>query len=150
MASDVDAIDILPRRVLASPDGVREALGLHLPEVLERLASDAKAGDPQALRLYMQHAITQERPDAERVLVPGLAAAQTLQEKADCVLAAVAASHCSAEAGEKLLRLIDTYGKAVVMSNHEARLAAIEGAQRGRLPVAERVEPITGDFGDFA
>lgn len=128
------------------PAGVRTSLAPHLPAVLERLAADAKAGDSQAMRLFAQLAITQERPDAERVLVPGLAAAQTLQEKADCVLAAVASGHCSAEAGEKLLRLIDTYGRAVKTDALEARLASIEAAQRGRAPVAERVS----DFTDIA
>ena len=41
--------------------------------------------------------------------------------------AGMAAGQISATAGDKLLRMLDTYSKAVVLDEHERRLQAIEG-----------------------
>jgi len=48
---------------------------------------------------------------------------------ATAILAAVADGEISAEAGDRLLRMLDTYGKAVVLDEHERRLQAIEGSK---------------------
>lgn len=139
---------------VADPAAVREQLAPHLPEVLARLAADAKAGDPQATRVFFQLAVAQARPESERVSVPAFADAATLQEKAEAIIRAAATGAISAEAAERLLRVLDVYSRAVKTDALEARLEAIESAQRGgRAPLAQRVDapaPNTFDPSDIA
>ncbi len=72
------------------------------------------------------------------MVVPGLKEAATLQEKATAILAAVADGEISAEAGDRLLRMLDTYGKAVVLDEHERRLQAMKAARRSIQPYPTR------------
>jgi hypothetical protein len=66
-------------------------------------------------------------PEREKVNLPGLAIAVSLREKCDVIIAGVAQGSISAEAAEKLLKLVDLYRSAITADNHEYRLRRLEG-----------------------
>lgn len=103
--------------------------------VIRKLVELAEAGDPVSIRLVLERLAPVPRPEAEKVVVPGLKEAGTLQAKATAILSAVADGQISAEAGDRLLRMLDTYGKAVVLDEHERRLQAIENRRPRKGPV---------------
>lgn len=115
---------------------VREILEPHRQTVIEKTIELAKAGDPQAQRLFMQYLAPAPRQESERVVIPGLAEADTPKEKADCILGAVAIGAISFEAGERALRMLGIYLQAITASDHEARLRALEDGK----PVASTIE----------
>lgn len=102
------------------------ALEPHLPAVLQKAVELALLGDPAAMKLVLERAAPQPKQDAERVSIPGLAQATTVQGKADCIVAAVADGTVSVEAGERALSLLERYVRTVVADDHERRLQAIE------------------------
>ncbi|KWW37669.1 hypothetical protein [Cupriavidus metallidurans] len=118
----------------SAADQIRTLIEPHKAEIIAKAVELAKAGDPASLRLCLERLAPVPRPEAEKVVVPGLREAPTLQAKATAILAAVADGQISAEAGDKLLRMLDTYGKAVVLDEHERRLQAIEGRRRSAAP----------------
>ena len=100
----------------------------------------AKLGDPASMKLVLERYAPIAKQDGERVIVEGFASAPTLELKAQAVMAAVATGQVTAEAGERLLRTLDTYARVVVADDHEKRLQALE-AMRGA------PKPITLDAG---
>lgn len=121
-----NSVDRLSRREEAA-EQVRKLLDPHKPALINRAVELALAGDPACLRLCLERISPLPRPEAEKVFVPGLAQAPTLQAKATAIMGAVASGHISAEAGDRLMKLLDTYAKAIVADDHEKRLALLEG-----------------------
>jgi hypothetical protein len=113
----------------SAAEEIRALIEPHKAEIIAKAVELAKMGDPVSLRLCLDRLAPTPRQEAEKVVVPGLKEAATLQEKATAILAAVADGEISAEAGDRLLRMLDTYGKAVVLDEHERRLQAIEGSK---------------------
>jgi hypothetical protein len=126
-------------------DQIRAMLAPHREDVIARLVELAKLGDPACLRLYMERIAPAPRAEDEKVSIPGLASAVTLREKAECILGAASRGEISAFAADKLMALLDKYRLAVVATDHEARLAALE---QGRLP-AKAIEGETIDMDDL-
>lgn len=118
----------------------------HLQGTLAKLAELAKAGDSRSAELLLKYIAPPARPDAERVSIPGFRDAPDLKGKAEAVLAAAASGHCSAEAAQKLLAVLDSYSRAVTAVDHEERLRALEGGQAVRtFDSMARVLPDTFD-----
>lgn len=115
-----------PRGPSAS-EQIRALIEPHKEAIIAKAVELAKMGDPVSLRLCLERLAPSPRPEAEKVIVPGLKEAATLQDKATAILSAVADGGISAEAGDKLLRMLDTFGKAIVLDEHDRRLRAIEG-----------------------
>lgn len=111
--------------------------------VLNKLAALAEMGDPKSMQLFLAYIAPPARPEDEKVSIPGFAEAPTLREKAEAVILAAAQGHCSAVAAERLLRVLDIYGKAALADEFEARLAALEGQRPGARAVAEDSTDIT-------
>ena len=111
----------------SAAEQVRALIEPHKAAIIAKAVELAKMGDPASIKLCLERLAPIPRPEDEKVVVPGLADAPTLQAKATAILAAVAAGQISATAGDKLLRMLDTYSKAVVLDEHERRLQAIEG-----------------------
>ncbi|OJZ17941.1 MAG: hypothetical protein BGP21_06410 [Thiobacillus sp. 65-29] len=127
---------LLPGHGLKSPgrprgkspsEQVRDLIEPHKAEIIAKAVQLAKMGDPTSIKVCLERLAPAPRPEAEKVVVPGLKEAETLQDKATAILAAVADGEISAEAGDKLLRMLDTYAKAVVVDEHERRLRTLEG-----------------------
>lgn len=127
-----------PRGPSAS-EMIREMLLPHQPELVAKVVELAKLGDPAALKLCLERLAPTPRQEAEKIIIPGLAHAPTIQGKCDSILAAVADGHISTEAGERALRMISTYLAAAVATDHEARLAALEDGKT-RLAVLEAAQ----------
>lgn len=84
----------------------------------------------RALELALSRLAPPPKQDSERVFIPGFRDAPDLKGRADAVIAAAAEGHISAEAAERLLRMLDTYGRAITLSDHEERLRAMEAGRR--------------------
>ena len=111
-------------------DLIRAFLETRRGAMLIKLADLAEAGDPRSLQIALSYLSPPAKPDSERVSIPHFKNATSLAEKAEAVIAAIATGHCSAEAGERLLRVLDVYSRAIVADDHERRLAAIEGVKK--------------------
>jgi len=106
---------------------VRALIDPHKEEIIAKCIELAKLGDATSMKLCLERLAPIPRAEDEKVVVPGLKSALTMHDKATAIMEAVADGHISATAGEKLLRMLDTYGKAVILDEHERRLKAIEG-----------------------
>lgn len=107
----------------------------HLEGTLTKLAELAKLGDGKSAELLLKYVAPPARPDAERVQIPGFSEAPDLKSKAEAVLAAAATGHCSAEAAQKLLAVLDVYARAVHATEMEERLSALEAGRGTPKPV---------------
>jgi hypothetical protein len=121
---------------------VAQYLEPHAKALLDKALDLAKLGDPASLKLVLERLAPVPKQDAERVQVPGLRDAPTLAAKATAILSAVADGTITAEAGDKLLRMLDTYGKAVVLDEHTQRLDALE---KGRPALPATVIDLASD-----
>lgn len=101
----------------------------HMQAILDKAIELAKLGDPASMKLIADRYAPPAKPASERVSIPGFADAASLQEKAQAVLAAAASGHCSAEAAERLLRVLDVYSRAVSTTALEARMLALESGR---------------------
>lgn len=101
---------------------------------------DISSAKVRALELALSRIAAPPKQESERVTVPGFAEATTLQAKAEAVITAAATGEISAEAAERLLRVLDVYSRAIVSTELERRIAAIEA---GRAPIT-----VNGSDGD--
>ncbi len=115
-----------------------EAIRKHLEpsklKVLDKLTELAKAGDPRSIEVYLRYFSPGARQEDEKVQVPGLAEAPTMEAKAQAVIAAVAAGQISTAAGATALTLLDRYTKLILAADFDARLKALEQGRAGPKP----------------
>jgi hypothetical protein len=111
-------------------EAIRLLIEPHKAEIVAKLVELAKLGDPKSQALALAYVAPPARGESERVNIPGFKEATGLQAKAEAVIAAAATGHCTAEAAERLLRVLDVYARAVVADDHERRLAAIEAGKK--------------------
>ena len=112
----------------SAAEQVRVLIEPHKEEIIAKAVELAKKGDPVSLRLCLERLAPTPRPEAEKVHVPGLADAKTFAGKCNAVIHAVSTGDISAEAGERVLRLLDVYRKAHETDDLARRLAATEAA----------------------
>lgn len=105
---------------------IRRHLEPRKVEVLNKLGELAAAGDPRSIELYLRYFSPGARPEDEKISVPGLAEAGTMEEKAQAIVQAVSSGAISATAGTNALALLEKYAKLVIADDHERRLHAIE------------------------
>jgi hypothetical protein len=129
---------------------VRAEIAPHREKIIARALDIIQNGEDRdaitAARLLLERLAPAPRPSAERVSVPGLASATTLKAKCETIIAAVSGGAISAEAGEKLLRMIDVFRAATTADELERRMDALE---RGRMPAARVIEPAPDDCADL-
>lgn len=127
----------------SAAEQVRALIEPHKAAIIAKAVELAKMGDPASIKLCLERLAPIPRPEDEKVVVPGLADAPTLQAKATAILAAVAAGQISATAGDRLLSMLATFSKAVVFDEHERRLQEIEGKRRKHaLPTRNDIEDL--------
>lgn len=137
---EADGRFITPPRSPGRPRGpteselIREALQPKKAAVLAKLAELAALGEPRAMELFLRYFSPGARPEDERFVVPGLAQATTMEDKAGAIVAAVSNGQVSASAGERALALLEKYVRVVLVDDHERRIQAIE---QGRSQVAK-------------
>lgn len=103
----------------------REALAEHGDELVQRAVELALAGDTQALRLCLERAIPAYRPAAEPVHFE--LDGDTLTEKAESVLAAIAAGDLDPQTGKALVDSIAGFAKLAEIDEIRERLDRLEG-----------------------
>lgn len=107
-------------------DLIRKKLAPHREAVLDKLVELAVAGDPKSQSLFLAYLAPPARPEPERVLLPGLLEAKTLEDKASMVLGAIGAGQCSVDMGVQLLTALGLFARAGKADELERRLDALE------------------------
>ena len=109
-------------------DKLRAALVKELPEVLEALVAQAKAGDTGAIKLILERTVPALRPvDAATPL--NLPVDGGLADQGRAVTAALAAGHLPANQAAGILQGLGNLAKLVELDELEKRIAALEGQQ---------------------
>lgn len=134
-------------RGLTRSERIRAAIEPFEKELVDTLLRVALQGDGneqvRALEAALSRITPPPRQESERVTVPGFADAPDLQTKAEAVIAAAATGHVSVEAAERLLRVLEIYAKAIVTTDLEKRLAALE---TGKARPSEVEDIVVGEF----
>ena len=110
---------------------IRALIAPNREAIVATLVAGALVGDVKAAEALLDRLAPRPRPTGERVHVPGLREATTIQGKADAILAAVAGGGISAEAGRAALAMLADYAKVRAVDDLEARLARLEAAAAG-------------------
>lgn len=109
---------------------LRAAIADRVPELLDRLMTQALAGDVAAARLLLERAVAPlraaEQPQA-LTLPDG-----TLTDQGRAVLRSVAAGELAPGQGAGLLAAIGTLARVAEIDELAARVAALEGRQHGK------------------
>jgi len=112
----------------STAQGLRERLAERAGEVLAVVLDAALSGDLMAARLVLERVVPALRPQASPVELPALAAAGTLTEKADAVLAAVGAGEIAPDVGAQLLTALGTVVRITEVEELTRRIEALEAA----------------------
>lgn len=114
----------------AQSELVRALIEPHREALIERALALTQHADPfvaaNALRICLERLAPIPKQESERVEVPGLKDAKTFTDKCEAVVAAVATGDISAEAADRLLRMIGSYARAVAVDDFDRRLRALE------------------------
>lgn len=106
-------------------DKLRAALAKELPEVLEALIAQAKAGDTGAIKLILERTVPALRPvDAATPL--NLPPEAGLAEQGRAVLAALAAGQLPVNQATGILQGLGSLAKLIEADELERRIAALE------------------------
>ena len=107
-------------------DKLRAALAKELPEVLEALIAQAKAGDTGAIKLILERTVPALRP-VDAVAPLNLPVDGGLAEQGRAVLAALAVGHLPANQAAGILQGLGNLAKLVELDELDKRVAALEG-----------------------
>lgn len=105
---------------------LRAALAKELPEVLEALVAQAKAGDIGAIKLILERTLPALRP-VDAVAPLNLPVGGGLAEQGRAVLVALAAGYLPANQAAGILQGLGNLAKLVELDELEKRVAALEG-----------------------
>jgi hypothetical protein len=115
---------------LTNADKIRILLEPEREKLVSRLLELALHGDGAVSVRGLELALTRLAPtpkqESEKVKIPGFKDATTLQAKAEAVIQAIAIGDISTDAGEKLLRILDIYSRAITSTELESRLRILE------------------------
>jgi hypothetical protein len=107
-------------------DKLRAALTKELPEVLEALVAQAKAGDTGAIKLILERTVPALRP-VDAVAPLNLPVDGGLADQGRAVLAALAVGHLPANQAAGILQGLGNLAKLVELDELDKRVAALEG-----------------------
>ena len=108
------------------PSELRKRLEDAAPEIIEGVLDAAKAGDMQAARLVLERIAPVSRATASAVVIPELERAESLSEKAQAIVKAVARGECPPDIGSTLIQAVGACAKIIEIDELERRLAALE------------------------
>lgn len=131
-------------RALLEPE--RDRLVGKLLELCNNDDPLARSSQVRAIELALARLGPPPKQASETIEVPGLAEAQGFAAKCECIIAAVSHGHVSAEAGERVLRLLDVYRKAVEHDQLAARIEALERGKRAKTIEIKPEQPGVGDL----
>jgi hypothetical protein len=108
-------------------------LAEHLPELIEKLVSRAKAGDEFAIKLILERVAPPLRPQGQRVVLPRVEVARGTVAKAEAVLEALGAGEVPVETGRSLLEAIATVARITEIHDLLRRVETLE-EKKGKGP----------------
>lgn len=103
-----------------------------LPALLEKLKANALKGDTMALRFLLDRVMPLRKATTEPVEVPELAEAETLTDKVEALLRAVAEARLPPDVGAMLVGAIGTAARVEEVAELRERLEAMERTLRTR------------------
>ena len=107
-------------------DKLRAALTKELPDVLEALVTQAKAGDTSAIKLVLERTVPALRP-VDAVAPLNLPVDGGLADQGRAVLAALASGYLPVNQAAGILQGLGNLAKLVELDELEKRVAALEG-----------------------
>ena len=107
---------------------LRAALAKELPEVLDALVAQAKAGDIGAIKLVLERTVPALRP-VDAVTPLNLPVDGGLAEQGRAVLATLASGQLPVNQATSILQGLGNLAKLVELDELEKRVAALEGKQ---------------------
>jgi hypothetical protein len=108
---------------------LRADIAKHVPEIVEKLTTAAKAGDVSAARLLLERVLPPVKAIEQAALVP-LPAEGTLTEQGRAVLQAVAGGELAPTQGAALLGALGTLAKLAETDELARRIEALEGRSK--------------------
>lgn len=110
---------------------MRDKLRQAMPEIVDKLIEQAKAGDMQAIKLIMDKTVPSLKPIGATVLINGLIPTDTPENQAQAVLSAIGSGLIDTSTGADLLASIERLMKIKEVSELEQRLTALEQQSQG-------------------
>lgn len=104
---------------------LRESIANHVPEIIERLALQAKEGDGLAARLLLERVYPAMKA-VEQAQSIELPSEGTLTDKGNAVLSAVAAGDLAPSQGAALIGAIGSLARVAEIDELALRVAALE------------------------
>lgn len=103
---------------------LREDIAVHVPEIIDMLAQQAKGGDVAAARLLLERVYPAMKPveATQPIDMPE----GTLTERGNAVLAAIGAGELAPAQGAALVAAIGALARVVEVDELAARVAALE------------------------
>lgn len=98
------------------------------PEILDKVVEKALEGDMAAAKIVLDRAAPLSKSTAPPIIIPNLASAETLSEKAGAVINAVANGECPADIGAMLIQSIGALSRIIEIDELDRRLSALEGS----------------------
>lgn len=119
-----------PRGIVDSRHRLRAALDPHADELLAQAVELAKAGDVGVLTFLLNRVMPAPKPETApiNITIPD----GTLAQRADAIVAAAASGALPASVAAELLSGLATVARLREVDELEARIAALEGLQRGK------------------
>lgn len=106
---------------------LRETLAADLPEILQGLVDQAKAGDVAAAKLVLDRCLPALRPvDMPEPLAIG---GDSLADQGRAVFAAIGAGDVSISHGAQLVQALASMARVVEIDELQSRIAALEAKQ---------------------
>lgn len=105
---------------------VRKLLDPHRDELVQKAVALALAGDTVALRLCIDRLAPLPRAEFSPVVIPGIALAVSMSDKARAILDAAGGAVISPDAAAMLLSAIASVAKIIEADELAARIAALE------------------------
>ena len=120
---------------------IRQQLSPHREKLVNRCLELALAGDAKMMQIALQYLGPALKAASEPVYIPQLKTATTMEQRAMAVISALADGDVSAEAADKVLRVLKQYSDSVAIDELRARMDHIEGKPTKALPAPANPEP---------
>ena len=110
-------------------DKLRAALAKELPEVLEALIAQAKAGDTGAIKLVLERTVPALRPVDAPVKIPGKRGKDSMQDRIEGITDLMLSGELPASVAASLLDVLTARAKMVELADLQQQVAELKAAQ---------------------
>jgi hypothetical protein len=111
---------------------IQQLLSAHRKDLVNRALELAMHGDPTALSVCFRYLAPAPRSETPPVEIPGLAEAESMEDKARAILAAAANAQVSPDVVERLLSALRSYAELTEIPQLREEIAALRQEQEER------------------